>query len=74
VHAPARHYYQWRNALLLARRDHVPAAWSASVLMRLAARAVLALLTGPQRFATLRMGLLGIADGLRGAGGERRSP
>ena len=69
THVPERHYYQWRNALLLARRDYVPWSWSASVLVRQFGRAALAALVGPHRARTLCFALRGCADALAGVTG-----
>lgn len=72
-HVPERHYYQWRNALLLARRDYVPWSWTASVLVRQFGRAALATLVGPHRARTLYFTLRGLADGVAGVSGPIRA-
>lgn len=73
THFPERHYYQWRNALLLARRDYVPWSWTASVLVRQFGRAALATLVGPHRARTLYFTLRGLADGVAGVSGPIRA-
>lgn len=82
LHAPARHYYQWRNALLLAPRPHVPRAWTRAILGQLAARTVIAMLAGPRRAAAVVQMCRGIVHGIlgrsgpdpRGATNERNRP
>ncbi len=69
LHSPARHYYQWRNALLLAPRPHVPRAWTRAILGHLAARTVITMLAGPRRAAALVQMCRGIVHGLLGRSG-----
>jgi rhamnosyltransferase len=69
LHSPARHYYQWRNALLLAPRPHVPSAWTRAILAQLAARTVITVLAGPQRAAAVVQMCRGIVHGILGRGG-----
>jgi len=69
LHAPARHYYQWRNALLLASRPHVPRAWTRAVLRQLVVRTVISMLAGPRRAAALVQACRGIVHGMRGRSG-----
>jgi rhamnosyltransferase len=67
--SPARHYYIFRNSVLLYRRPQAPLSWSIGDALRLAAMlATIALFCAP-RGEHLRSALRGLLDGLRGRSG-----
>lgn len=62
--SPQRHYYLFRNALWLMRRDYVPRVWktwaAVKLLLTLAAQALI----DPRRGAQLRCMVQGLRDGM----------
>lgn len=74
VHSPLRNYTICRNALLMCRLPHVPVAWKADILVRLARRIVVHGALIPGRGPRLRMMLLGLAHGLAGQAGALPAP
>ena len=72
VHSPLRHYYHFRNALSLYRRDYVSLAWKLNDAWRLVLKFGFYSLMTPPRHEHLRMMLLGLWHGLRGRGGALR--
>ncbi len=73
VHSPLRHYYLFRNALLLYRRDYVPLAWKLNDAWRLVLKFGFYSLVTPPRLSHFRMMLLGVWHGLRGRAGGLRA-
>ncbi len=69
VHSPLRHYYHFRNALLLYRRDYVGLAWKFNDGWRLVLKFGFYSLFTPPRREHFRMMLLGLWHGLRGRAG-----
>lgn len=59
-----RHYYLFRNAILLTRRDYAPRTWKAWALLKLIATATVTIITGPQRTRQLSNMIRGVRDGL----------
>jgi rhamnosyltransferase len=69
VRSPLRHYYHFRNAILLYRRPYVPFAWVVNDAWRLILKfCFYSLMTVPRR-KHFRMMCLGIWHGLRGRTG-----
>ncbi|WCM20552.1 glycosyltransferase family 2 protein [Paraburkholderia bryophila] len=69
-HSPLRHYYLFRNAVVLIKRRYVPWSWKSTELVKLPVRlAIYGLFLRP-RLAHLRMAALGIWHGLTGRMGE----
>jgi len=69
VPQPLRHYYQFRNTILLARRGYVPLQWKMGNVCKLAFKLVaypLLLGSGRERLSYM---LLGLRDGLKGRTG-----
>jgi rhamnosyltransferase len=66
MHSPLRHYYLFRNAVVLIGRSYVPWTWKSSELVKFPVRLVIYSLMPSERMAHLRMALLGMWDGLRG--------
>jgi len=64
VHPPERHYFMFRNTLLLARRRYVPLAWTLAELRKLLAVVAVTLLFVPGRFRRLMSIRRAIVDGL----------
>jgi rhamnosyltransferase len=72
-HSPLRHYYNFRNSLLLYRRPYAPGLWVVGDVARLAGLLLFHGLYTPPRRQQLRMMLKGIADGVRGRVGPLES-
>ena len=70
-HSPLRHYYMFRNTILLIREPFVPWHWKRHHAMRLAKLGGFFLALAPQRGPRLRMMLQGLWDGLRGRSGAK---
>ena len=68
-HSPLRHYYTFRNSMLLYKRDYAPKSWIANDVVRLVFMFVFyTLRTAPRRQHAAMM-LRGIVDGLKGRNG-----
>ncbi len=65
VRSAARHYYLFRNAILLMRRPAVPRVWKFWAAPKLVLTALLHGLFDPNRREQLRQMRRGLADGLR---------
>lgn len=59
-----RHYYLFRNAILLIRRNYTPRVWKGWALLKLIATATITVITGPERTRQLINMFLGVRDGL----------
>jgi rhamnosyltransferase len=70
VHSPLRHYYIFRNSMLLNRRSSIPLQWKYNNTVQLACMFVLFTLFTPPRLQHLRMMLRGLWDGLHGRSGK----
>jgi rhamnosyltransferase len=66
VHVPLRHYYQWRNVVLVAQRAYAPASWVVATCLGLAAKAGIVAVFGPERIRATAMAVSGLVDGLKG--------
>jgi rhamnosyltransferase len=64
MRSPQRHYYLFRNAIILMRRSYVPTVWKIWAVIKLLLTASVHGLTDPQREAQLRCMFRGIRDGL----------
>jgi len=69
VRSPARHYFFFRNSLLLYRRAYPPLVWKLADGLRLLPLIVAALLFCAPRMRHLKAITRGIVDGLRGRSG-----
>lgn len=74
VYRPYRHYYLFRNAVLLARAPHAPARWCWHELLRLAKRFAFFGLLVPPRLPRVGWMLKGAWHGLRGLEGRIDRP
>ena len=70
VHSPLRHYYHFRNAVLLYRESWLPLNWRLVDAWRLCLKFGFYALFAKPRRAHWRMMTLGIWHGLRGKGGK----
>ena len=64
-HSPLRHYYIFRNSILLYKRSYAPTKWIIADLVRLAFMLVFYSFVTPPRIQHLGMMLKGIRDGIR---------
>lgn len=62
--SPRRHYFLFRNALILMRRDYVPAVWKFWAAVKLLLTAAVHAVTDPARGSQWRQMTRGIRDGL----------
>lgn len=68
-HSPLRHYYMFRNAVVLMRRHYMPWKWKANELLKMPFRLAIYGIWLKPRGRHLRMAFLGIWHGLKGRGG-----
>lgn len=66
MHSPLRHYYQFRNALVLMGRPYMPWRWKSVELIKLPIRLVIYGFFPAQRKDHLAMAWRGVCDGLLG--------
>jgi rhamnosyltransferase len=69
IRSPARHYFFFRNSLLLYRRAYPPTVWKIGDALRLLPLAVAALMFCTPRMRHMRAIARGVVDGLRGRSG-----
>ena len=70
LHSPLRHYYAYRNAMLLCKRSTVPFSWKLHFSARLVVRFAIYMVLSPHRLARCRYIFRGVADGI----GNRSGP
>lgn len=70
VCSPIRHYYQFRNTLLLLPRSYVPIKWKIKKIIEMIFMPFIYLISGPDRLKRLNYMRLGMFDGLRGRAGK----
>ncbi|OZB58608.1 MAG: glycosyl transferase family 2 [Thiomonas sp. 13-66-29] len=63
VRSPRRHYFLYRNAVVLMRRPYVPQVWKVWAVAKLVMTTCVTLATGPKRLAQMRS----MASGVRAA-------
>jgi rhamnosyltransferase len=72
LHSVLRHYYVFRNTVLMNRMPHVATVWKWNFSLRLAIRFFIYLFFAPHRIERCRMIGRGIVDGLHGRSGPFR--
>jgi rhamnosyltransferase len=65
-HSPDRHYYQFRNAVVLMKREYMPWKWKANELLKMPFRLVIYGIWLKPGWRHVWMALVGIRDGLKG--------
>lgn len=70
LHQPFRHYYLYRNILLLCRERWIPLRWKSALLINLSLKYFFYGLFTANRLAHLRMMTRGIIDGLKNRRGK----
>jgi rhamnosyltransferase len=68
-HSAVRHYYMFRNAILLIRRPHIPWSWKSTELVKLPFRLMIYGLFMAPRGEHVRLSLLGLWHGMTGRTG-----
>jgi rhamnosyltransferase len=68
-HSALRHYYLFRNAIVLIRRAYVPWSWKSTELVKMPVRLLIYGLFMQPRLLHVRLSLLGIWHGLTGRTG-----
>ncbi|EFC1954873.1 TPA: glycosyltransferase family 2 protein [Escherichia coli] len=72
VCSPIRHYYQFRNSLLLLSRDYVPTKWKIKKCIEILFLPIIFSIKGPERMARLGYMIKGLLNGLLGNVGRMR--
>lgn len=72
LHSPERHYYVFRNSVLLSRMPHAHRRWVRDDIVRLVFMAVFFALFVPHRWRRIRLMARGLRDGLYGVTGPLR--
>jgi rhamnosyltransferase len=70
IHSPLRHYYVFRNTVLLFRRRCMPVKWMVNDIVRLAKMFCFYCLFTPPRWQQLSMMLKGLWHGIKGRSGK----
>lgn len=73
LHSPLRHYYAYRNTILLCKRRTVPFSWKLHFSIRLVARFVIYMVLSPHRLKRCRYILRGLMDGLADRAGPMQA-
>lgn len=71
VHSPLRHYYHFRNAVLLYKEQWIPVNWKLVNGWRLCLKYIFYALFTKSRMAHLHMMTLGVWHGLKGISGKQ---
>ncbi|MFI4940069.1 MAG: glycosyltransferase family 2 protein [Burkholderiales bacterium] len=74
LHSPLRHYYAYRNTVLMCRMAQVPFSWKLHFSLRLIVRFFIYLILAPRRRERCRMIRLGLQDGWQGRHGRLALP
>ncbi|AOJ74957.1 MULTISPECIES: glycosyltransferase family 2 protein [Burkholderia] len=69
-HSALRHYYLFRNAVLLIKRDYVPLSWKSTELIKFPFRLAIYGAFMTPRMQHIRLSLLGLWHGLSGRSGR----
>lgn len=70
LHGPLRHYYVYRNTVLMCRMPQIPLSWKLHYSLRLVVRFAVYMLLAPRRIERLRLIARGLRDGWGGRGGR----
>jgi rhamnosyltransferase len=70
LHSPLRHYYVYRNMVLMCRMVHIPMSWKFYFSLRLAIRFVIYVSFAPHRLMRCRKIWRGLRDGFSGRFGR----
>ncbi len=65
MRSPQRHYYLFRNAVILMRRNYVPGVWKIWAIIKLMLTAVVHILIDCQRIAQINSMFKGVCDGMK---------
>lgn len=71
--SPERHYYLFRNAVRLMRRDYVPPAWKGWACVKLALTALIQGVTDQSRRKQWRLMMRGMREGMAGTENNRQN-
>jgi len=70
VSSPIRHYYQFRNTILLMRRSYVPMYWKLSSFFKLIFKILIYPFTLPKGYTRFKFMLKGLLDGVLDKNGK----
>lgn len=70
LHSPLRHYYAYRNAVLLCKRKVVPFSWKFHFSVRLVVRFAIYVVLAPHRIERCRYIFRGLHDGMLNRSGH----
>ncbi|MFG0729878.1 glycosyltransferase family 2 protein [Photobacterium damselae] len=71
-HSPIRHYYYFRNAILLIRRNDIPKPWKKFELIKIIPRFFVYALFTTNRLEHINMMISGLYDGILARKGKKR--
>jgi rhamnosyltransferase len=74
LHTPLRHYYVYRNTVLMCRMPQIPFAWKLHYSLRLVIRFFIYMILAPRRRERFRLIWQGLCDGWRGRSGPMSRP
>ena len=64
IRSPQRHYYLYRNAIILTRRAYIPIVWKAWAIVKLVLTTSITAITGPSRREQMLHMYRGVKDGI----------
>lgn len=70
IHAPVRHYYQVRNAILLYKRNYIPVNWKVVDAYKLVAKLAVFILSAENKSSEIKMISKGFLDAFRNISGK----
>ncbi|HBR1128690.1 glycosyltransferase family 2 protein [Klebsiella quasipneumoniae] len=70
IHAPVRHYYQVRNAILLYKRNYIPVNWKVLDAYKLVAKLAVFILSAENKSSEIKMISKGFLDAFRNISGK----
>lgn len=65
VRSPKRHYYLYRNATILMKRNYIPVVWKFWAVIKLVLTLLVIFITGPERLNQVKKMCRGVRAGLR---------
>lgn len=72
LHSPERHYYVFRNSVLLLRMPHAPRRWIVNDIVRLISMVVVFPVFAPDRWRRIQLMVKGLWHGVCGVTGQLR--
>lgn len=70
MHSPLRHYYVFRNGILMLKSIYPPIYWKLCDIVQLCRSFIIYLMFGPQKLLRLKLITKGVIDGILNRGGK----